>query len=202
MTDENTRKLVSLYRRTGSKKAFDVLLINYRDACYLIANNYYNSKFTLQSRDDLFSNVFDFLILMIERKFDLRKNNMKFLTYLMQYGSLHLVDKDRSFTKFNNFSKTKTTFRFDVDEKGNTVEPISTLDIQKEIEQIDLKEKMEKAIIDLPRTEQVVMACILQGMSLSEIAKQADVSVSRISQIKKAAEAKLRNKLEKFYEME
>lgn len=178
MLDSNTRKLIKLYRSTGSKKALEVLLLNHQNSIHFSINKTPRILERFE-REDLISFGNDILLKAID-EFDLRRK-IKFNTYFIQILKFRFIDELR---------KLKTTIEYEdyFDEPQQEENPFSFEDEELKILLID-------SISTLPRTQQIVMGMIYQGTKHKDIAQQCGVSSSRISIIYQSALKNLKNKL-------
>lgn len=191
MDDINTRKLIELYRRTKSKRALEVLIINHQKALSIAIKDLPKN---IINTEDLFGYANDFLILAIQKKFDLRKK-IKFISYLITATRFYCIDKIRAETRsvtVDGSSKRKMLFHSSFDEEYMEKHD----DFYDNFEKKELSDILIDKIQELPRNEQVVFGCLLQGITISELAKQVGCSVSRISQLYTKGLKKLKTEME------
>lgn len=167
MEDQNTRALIKLYRRTKSPVALDVLVRNHQAALKLCAND---TPHNIMAFDDKiqFGNLI--LLKLISGKFDLR-HKIKFNTFLINHTKFRILDEIRKLQRRSAASLDDTR---SVEHHENLYETF---------ENKELREQLVQEIQKLPRTEQIVMGCLLEGFNQTQIADQAGVTASRISQI-------------------
>lgn len=183
MEDKFTRKLIKLYRRTGSLKAREILVNNHQNALYLAAKSTPNNIFSIGDKVQM-GNLF--LIELISNKYDLRRK-MKFNSYLITYAKHRIIDEMRRYSGMHKGKMIRSEEVYD---------NISVNSAEESIENKELLKKLEESIAELPYTEQVIMGCLHQGMKITEIAKQAGCTVSYISQIVNKAKKKLKISLD------
>jgi RNA polymerase sigma factor (sigma-70 family) len=171
MDDKNTRKLIKLYRRTKSQKALSVLMINYdralKKAC---------QRKSIIEFDERYSIAQDFLLEAIKKEFDMRRKN-KFLTYLLRFIPLRIIDEERK--RYRRIELPSA----DPGDPGDG------------IEQIELNEALISAIKKLPHDQKVISGCLFYGMSQADIVNQTGYSPAHISKIFKTAKEKLKKGL-------
>lgn len=178
MNDVNTRKLIELYRKTDSRKAFEILIINHQNALKLAIKDLPNN---VLNREDLFSYANDFLIMAIQKKFNLKKKT-KFVTYLINTAKFYCIDKIRS-SSFIAVDKKTNERKMVFNESFDEAYMERQEDFNDIFEQKELLDIMIEKIQKLPRNEKIILGCVMQGIKLTEIAKQVECSVSRISQL-------------------
>jgi DNA-directed RNA polymerase specialized sigma subunit len=150
MEDCNTRKLISLYRRTGSKKALFVLVNNHQNSLHYaiqsIPHNLidYDSQFSIANTVLLNCINFDFNV----------KNKIKFNTYLINILKSKVIDKIR---------KEKKNVNID------NLSAVSSNDLINSCEDSELKEKLFECIPKLNRTLQIIIGRKVQVKSNSFI---------------------------------
>lgn len=198
MTDDNTRKLIKLYRKTRSAKALHVLVVNYQSAIYKICYEIKDSTFSMNEKVSIGNN---FLIHAIENEFNLKQNKMKFLSFLYNRIPFRIIDEKRKVLckrklRYNE-SASYINPQVNIDDQeifDNTVADNSVLFVEK-MENKELLDMVVFEIAKLPELQRVVMGCIYYGMSQKEISKQLNLTGGRIAQIKKMASNTLYNNL-------
>ena len=165
-----------LYRRTGSVKARDILIKNHQNALYLAAMK---TPANIMSMDDKmqFANIL-LLKLISKGGFDCRRR-VKFNNFLIARVNQRIIDEIRKHGRKKGYPIGERQLK----SEDNPIE---------NYEEREVKELLVTNIQRLPRDEQVIMACLLNGMSQTEIAEQSGVSKSRISQIVNEARRKLK----------
>ena len=163
MKDSNTRKLISLVRKTGSKKALDVLVNNHQQSLHYAIQNIPNNLIDYDSQFSIANTV---LLNCINFDFDV-DNNIKFNTYLINIVKFRVIDEIRKEMNSVNIENVSTADNFDL---------LNSFDDN------ELKDKLYDSNPKLERTLQTIIGCKLQGMSNSYIAESAGVSEVLISQ--------------------
>lgn len=174
LTDENTRKLIELYKKTDSRKALEVLQINHRYALITaikdIPNNVLNFDEKLQEANLMFPDVV--------KSFN-PKHKLKFVTYLIVKIKFGILDKIRKELRKNPPA-------------GELHENISNDPNEYDFEKTEINKMLIEHVQKLPYNEKVIVGCILSGMNQVDIAKQSGVSPARINVLYQAALKKLK----------
>ena len=184
MDDKFTRILIKHYRKSKSRLARQVLIHNHQGAVKHAAA--YGPVNILSYEDKVQIGEIVLISVIETGGFDLRFK-MKFNTFLISKIKHRIIDEIRKLMKRHKGELIKSV---ELDPKMETSENLS-----EKIEQKDLKDKLILEIQRLPRTKQIIMACILNGIAQSEIAEQLDVSQALISQIVNKCKETLRVKL-------
>lgn len=161
-------------------KAKNILITNHQSSLFYVAGSLPNN---IMDRHDKvqFGNII--LIQLIESGGFSTRRKIKFNNYLIRIVKFRLIDEIRKLLKgLPNYSITNDNIR-----NKHTDE-----NIEESFEQTELKENLITAIQKLPRTEQIIMGCKLNGMSHNEIASQCGASAGRISQIVNKAKKTLK----------
>lgn len=181
MKDENTRMLIKLYRKTRSPKALNILVKAHQPAIILAAGSSPNNYIEFEDKVQIGNEIL--LKTVSVNGFDLRYK-IKFNTYLISLVKQRILDKIR-------IEMRKPALL--LEEAHYVTEP--------ENNDFELKEQIQvltKQIQKLPRTEQIVMGCLMQGMTQRAIARQCQVSETRISQIVNEAKRKIKKNIVLF----
>lgn len=174
MTDEHTRKLIKLYRKTKSRTALEVLLRNHQAAIYKVSSELPHNFIDMDEKLQLGR----ILIQEAIHKFDLRRKT-KFNTYLMTFLKHRLLDEIRKRVR-----RSAGELHDNIGQDPDTT-----------FEDEEIKELLHQKIAELPYNERIVILLEMEGMKLVEIAKQAGVTVSRISQLRTKALFTLKKKM-------
>lgn len=161
-----------------------MLTVNHQPALKLAATRTPNNIIAFEDKLQIGNEI---LLKLIKHAFDLRRK-IRFVTYLINTVQFRIIDAIRRMRRRTNGEYRK---ELELDETR-----IPTGAVENDIETKQALEVLENEIANLPRTEQIVMACIHQGMTQAQIAEQCGVSTGRISQIYKSGLHKLRENLQ------
>lgn len=186
MEDRFTRNLIKHFRKSRSQRALQVLMVNHQAAISFAASYLPNNIMDYEDKCQFGNEI---LIKAIEKGgFDLRKK-IKFNTYLINMVRLRIIDEIRKIRKRKD---GKYRVKVDLHENHSITSPDLSYEDK---EQMDI---MVQQIQKLPRTEQIIMGCLMQGMSQAEIAEQTNVTQGRISQIVSAATNKIKENVKNY----
>ncbi|MBK7106626.1 MAG: sigma-70 family RNA polymerase sigma factor [Ignavibacteriae bacterium] len=170
MEDLNTKKLIKFYRKTNSKKALDVLVKNHQLLLHKAIQGIPKNLIDYDSQISIANTV---LLNCINVDFDVN-NKIKFTTYLMKIIRFRILDEIR---------KIKINFGYEPEQLEHNEKDNFLLNI----ENTEIINLMLDQFPKLPRTEQIILGCKLQGMNNNFIAESCGVTESLISQHYKSA---------------
>ena len=174
MEEAKTRALIRLFRKTRSQKALQVLVVNHQAAIKLAASYIPDKPFDMSDKQQMGSMIL--MKAVSKGGFDLRRKN-RFVSYLIPMVQRRIIDEVRKYYKKH---KGEILRQVSFDESYMAAvgeDPTHSYEIEEQ------KNMIIEQIQRLPRTEQIIMGCIMNGMKQKDIAKQAGVSDTRISQI-------------------
>jgi len=170
LKDSNTRELIKLYKKTKSKKALDVLIINFQPLLSKISGSLPNNVIDY---NDKISFMNEMLVKLLS-EYDLRYK-IKVVTYLYQKLRFRLIDEIRKNEKYK-LGMLHENIAYD---EGAKIDD-------------DVKQLLYKRIAELPRTEQIITGCILVGTKVKDIAEQTGVTEQMIYNYYNKAKEKLK----------
>jgi RNA polymerase sigma-70 factor, ECF subfamily len=199
-TADNELELVRKAKQ-GDQRAFTELVKKYESTVYSFAfkvcRDEEKAEETLQ---DTFVNVY--------RKLDQFNGKAKFSTWLYQIVTNNCLMKRRK-TKLDKASVSLDTpeSNHDEQEQDTPIQPIHTISIgketpQDEIMQKELREHLDKAILNLPMDHRIAFILRdVEGRSSEEVAKILKISVPAVKSRLRRARVALREQLQEYMEI-